>query len=136
MDITTCEVNMENTKIDKNANLLDFARELRRNMTPQERHLWYDFLRDYEVKTYKQRIINNYIADFYCHAARLVIELDGSQHYTPEGRSYDEARTDIIERYGIEVIRFANPDVDDNFYGVCYVIDKKIKERIALFNDR
>ena len=135
MDITTCEVNMENIKIDKNAELLDFARELRRNMTPQERHLWYDFLRNYEVNVYKQRIINNYIADFYCHAARLVIELDGSQHYTPEGRSYDEARTDVIERYGIEVIRFANADVDDNFYGVCYVIDKKIKERIALFND-
>ena len=127
---------MENVKIDKNAELLDFARELRRNMTPQERHLWYDFLRNYEVNVYKQRIINNYIADFYCHAARLVIELDGSQHYTPEGRSYDEARTDIIERYGIEVIRFTNPDVDDNFYGVCYIIDKKIKERIALFNDR
>ena len=126
---------MENIKIDKNAELLDFARELRRNMTPQERHLWYDFLRNYEVNVYKQRIINNYIADFYCHAARLVIELDGSQHYTPEGRSYDEARTDIIEMYGIEVIRFANADVDDNFYGVCYVIDKKIKERIALFND-
>ena len=135
MDITTCEVNMENIKIDKNAELLDFARELRRNMTPQERHLWYDFLRNYEVNVYKQRIINNYIADFYCHAARLVIELDGSQHYTPEGRSYDEARTDVIERYGIEVIRFANANVDDNFYGVCYVIDKKIKERIALFND-
>ena len=121
---------MESKRIDRNSNLLDFARELRRNMTPQERHLWYDFLRNYEVNVYKQRIINNYIADFYCHAARLVIELDGSQHYTPEGRSYDEARTDIIERYGIEVIRFANADVDDNFAGVCYVIDEKIKERI------
>ena len=116
--------------------LIPFAKSLRKNATPQENHLWYDFLSSYPIRFQRQKSIDNFIADFYCHAARLVIELDGSQHYTPEGRSYDEARTDIIERYGIEVIRFTNPDVDDNFYGVCYIIDKKIKERIALFNDR
>ncbi len=122
---------MGKSRIDKNDNLLDYARELRRNMTPQERHLWYDFLRDFEINIYKQRIICNFIADFYCHSARLVIEIDGAQHYTVEGRSYDEARTEIIERYGIEVIRFANADVDNNFAGVCYTIEKKIRERIA-----
>ena len=122
---------MKNIRIDKNGDLLDYARELRRNMTPQERHLWYDFLRDFEINVYKQRIIGNFIADFYCHSARLVIEIDGSQHYTMEGRSYDEARTEIIQRYGIEVIRFANSDVDNNFTGVCYMIEKKIRERIA-----
>jgi very-short-patch-repair endonuclease len=117
-------------RIDKNKALLDFAKELRRNMTPQEKHLWYDFLRKYPIKVYKQRIINNYIADFYCHAARLVIELDGSQHYTPEGRSSDEARTEVIEKHGIKVIRFMNSDIDDAFEGVCYTIDKEISERI------
>ena len=121
---------MNETKIQKNNDLLDFAKILRRNMTPQEKHLWYDFLRKYPEKIYKQRIIDNYIADFYCHKARLVIELDGSQHFTPEGKSYDEARTEIIERYGIKVIRFMNRDVDKNFRGVCYMIDKEIKERI------
>jgi very-short-patch-repair endonuclease len=123
---------MKNIRIDKNNDLLDYASELRRNMTPQERHLWYDFLRDFEINVYKQRILGNFIADFYCHSARLVIEIDGSQHYTTEGRSYDEARTEIIQRYGIEVIRFANSDVDNNFAGVCYMIEKKIRERIAV----
>ena len=119
--------------VNKNNNLLEIARYLRRNMTPQEKRLWYDFLRYYPIKVYKQRIIDNFIADFYCHKARLVIELDGAQHYTPEGRSYDEARSKIIEQYGIEVIRFVNGDVDDNFRGVCYMIDKVIKERISSF---
>ena len=99
-------------------------------MTEQEKHLWYDFLQSYSIKIYKQRIIDDFIADFYCHKARLVIELDGSQHYTPEGKSYDAARTDVLERYGLKVIRFMNRDVDDNFDGVCYVIDKTIKDRI------
>ena len=118
-------------RIEKNKSLLDFARELRRNMTPQERRLWYDFLQAYPIKIYKQRIIDNYIADFYCHKARLVIELDGSQHYTPEGRSYDELRTEVIEKHGIKVIRFSNLDIDNSFCGVCYMIDKEIKEIIS-----
>ena len=121
---------MESTPIKKNNELLTFARMLRQNMTPQEKRLWYDFLQHYPIKIYKQRILDNFIADFYCHQARLVIELDGSQHYTPEGKSYDAARTDVLERYGLKVIRFMNRDVDDNFDGVCYVIDKTIKDRI------
>ena len=116
--------------LKRNNDLLEIARMLRRNMTEQEKHLWYDFLQSYSIKIYKQRIIDDFIADFYCHKARLVIELDGSQHYTPEGKSYDAARTDVLERYGLKVIRFMNRDVDDNFDGVCYVIDKTIKERI------
>ena len=98
-------------------------------MTKQEKHLWYDFLQTYPVKIYKQRIIDNFIADFYCHKAHLVIELDGSQHYTPEGRSYDRSRTKVLEEYGLLVLRFSNKDVDERFEGVCYVIDKTIKER-------
>ena len=119
---------MEREPLKKNNELLNVARILRRNMTRQEKHLWYDFLRYYPVKIYKQRIIDNFIADFYCHSARLVIELDGSQHYT--SKAHDAARTEILERYGIYVLRFSNRDVDKNFEGVCRMIDRVINERI------
>ena len=99
-------------------------------MTRQEKHLWYDFLRYYPVKIYKQRIIDDFIADFYCHSARLVIELDGSQHYTNQDKAHDEARTEILERYGIHVLRFSNKDVNDNFEDICRMIDRVINERI------
>ena len=121
---------MEQTPLKKNNKLLNVARILRRNMTRQEKHLWYDFLQHYPVKIYKQRIIDNFIADFYCHSARLVIEIDGSQHYTNQGKAHDEARTEILERYGICVLRFSNKDVDDNFDDVCKMIDRVINERI------
>ena len=99
-------------------------------MTRHEKHLWYDFLRYYPVKIYKQRIIDNFIADFYCHGARLVIELDGSQHYTDQGKALDAARTESLERYGIYVLRFSNKDIDEDFDGVCRMIDRVINERI------
>ena len=99
-------------------------------MTPQEKRLWYDYLRHYPIKVYKQRIIDNYIADFYCHKARLVIEIDGSQHYTDEGKTYDDVRTEVLGRYGLHVIRFSNKDIDEKFEGVCLVIDKTIKELV------
>ena len=98
-------------------------------MTPQERHLWYDFLRDYPVKIYKQRIIDSFIADFYCASARLIIELDGSQHFTEAGMLRDKARTEIIERYGLKVIRFTNHEVDTQFHDVCNMIMIEIEER-------
>ena len=113
----------------KNNSLLENARSFRKNMTRQEKHLWYDFLRTYPVKIYKQRIIDNFIADFYCHRALLVIELDGSQHFTPDGKIYDAERTSILEKYGIKVLRFSNLELEQNFEAVCFVIDKTIKER-------
>ena len=122
-------------RIYKNHNLKDNAIKLRREMTRQEKHLWYDFLRHYPIKIYKQRIIDNFIADFYCHQARLIIEIDGSQHYTPEGKLSDAERTEILERYGLSVIRFSNRDIDDKFDGVCSMIDKVIKERIEKSDD-
>ena len=122
---------MEQASLKKNNKLLNIARILRRNMTRQEKHLWYDFLRYYPVKVYKQRIIDDFIVDFYCHSARLAIELDGSQHYTNQGKAHDEARTEILERYGIHVLRFSNKDIDDNFSGVCQMIDMVIRERIV-----
>ena len=121
---------MEQTPLKKNNEWLNIAKILRHNMTRQEQHLWYDFLRYYPQKIYKQRIIDNFIADFYCHSARLVIEIDGSQHYTNQGKAHDEARTEILERYGIYVLRFSNEDIDKNFDGVCRMIDKVINERI------
>ena len=125
------EGEMKQKPLKKNNNLLNIARILRRNMTRHEKHLWYDFLQHHPIKMYKQRIIDNFIADFYCHSARLIIELDGSQHYTNKGRVQDEARTEILERYGIYVLRFSNKDIDENFEGVCRMIDRVINERIA-----
>ena len=115
--------------IPKDKKLLSNARNLRRNMTKQERRLWYDFLRHYPIKFYKQRIVDNYIVDFYCHQAKLVIELDGSQHFTDDGQRYDRLRTDIIEKYKLSVLRFTNKEVDEQFEGVCTKIDQVICER-------
>ncbi|MBR2722528.1 MAG: endonuclease domain-containing protein [Clostridia bacterium] len=121
---------MEQIPLKKNNKMLNVARILRRNMTRHEKHLWYDFLRYYPVKIYKQRIVDNFIADFYCHSARLIIELDGSQHDTNQGKANDGARTAILERYGIYVLRFSNKDIDENFESVCRMIDRVINERI------
>lgn len=112
-----------------NTKLRENARRLRKSMTKQEKRLWYDFLRLSPIKWYKQRVIERYIVDFYCHAAHLVIELDGSQHYTEDGEEYDEIRTEILEQYQLEVLRFPNGEVDRNFEGVCRAIEEKVKLR-------
>ena len=117
--------------IKKNNKLIGVAKVLRMEMTPQEKHLWYDFLRYYPMKIYKQRIVDNFIADFYCHKARLVIEIDGAQHYTDKGKTHDRLRTEVLEKYGLAVIRFTNRDIDEKFEGVCSAIDKIIKERLS-----
>ena len=112
-----------------NSSLCDTARMLRRNMTKQERHLWYDFLRYRQENWKRQRAIDGYIVDFFCYSARLVIELDGSQHYTEEGEEYDRIRTEVQERYQLEVMRFLNSEVDRNFDYVCLAIEEKVRER-------
>ena len=126
---------MKKTTVVKNNDMLDAARRLRREMTPQEQRLWYVFLRKYPVKIYKQRIIESFIVDFYCADARLVIELDGSQHYTEQGKAYDEERSAIMEGYGVEVLRFTNLEVDREFDAVCERIDARIKQRTAELRD-
>ncbi len=108
-----------------------YARELRKEMTPWERKLWYRFLRDYPIRFQRQKCIDNYIVDFYCFRGKLVIELDGGGHYNPESQEKDAMRTKKLEEYGLKVIRFCNLDIDRNFYGVCTVIDKEIKSRIS-----
>ena len=121
---------MTNSPIKKNNKLLQNAKDLRKNMTKQEKRLWYDFLRHYAIKFYKQRIIDDFIADFYCHKARLVIEIDGSHHFDDKGKIYDRERTKIIGHYGIIVIRFSNREVDEDFETVCCKIDKIVKSRL------
>ena len=118
------------SNIYRNFKLRDVSRNLRKNMTKQEKHLWYDYLSKYSVRWYKQRIIDNFIVDFYCSKAGVAVELDGSQHYTEQGEAYDKERTAILESYGIKVIRFSNNDVDNNFEGVCMEIDKVVKEKL------
>ena len=99
-------------------------------MTKEERHLWYDFLRSYPIRFLRQKVIDQYIADFYCHSARLVIELDGSQHYEEKGIAYDQIRTQRIEERGLTVLRIPNNEVNYNFRGVCEHIDITVKSLV------
>ena len=114
-----------------NSEIVPFAKELRKNMTKEERHLWYDFLRNYPVKFTRQKVLGRYIADFYCAKANVVIELDGSQHYEDEGLVNDKKRTEYLEQYGIKVIRISNLDVLKNFEGVCMYIDNAVKQSLS-----
>ena len=116
--------------IPKDNKLLENARRLRREMTPHERKLWYLFLRKYPVKVYKQRIIGRFIVDFYCAPAKLVIELDGSQHYETQGVAYDSERSAYLEGLGLKVLRFSNRDIDRDFRGVCEQIDITIRNQM------
>ena len=116
--------------LPRNPKLTTNARSLRGEMTKEERRLWYHFLRSHPVKFYRQRVVGNYILDFYAVKAKLAIELDGSQHYTEEGQLTDITRTAFLNRLGIEVMRFSNPDVLNNFEGVCIAIEHKLQERL------
>ena len=111
-----------------NVHLKERSRELRKNMTPQERRLWYEFLRNYPVKVYRQRCIDWFIADFYCSRARLVIEIDGSQHYTPEMVERDAERSIVLQKYNLSVVRVSNRDIEQNFSGVCAMLDRRMKQ--------
>ena len=99
-------------------------------MTKEERHLWYDFLRGYPVRFLRQKVIDNYIVDFYCHEARLIIELDGSQHYEQEGLLKDKIRTEKIESRNLRVLRIPNNAVNTNFREVCEYIDICVRESL------
>ena len=113
-----------------NGNLSENARRLRKNMTPEEKQLWYQFLKDLPVTIHRQRVIGPYIVDFYCASAKLIIELDGSQHYEPKGMEYDRRRDAFFQNHGILVLRFSNLDVLQNLSGVCQQIDLAVKQRI------
>lgn len=106
-----------------NTAIVPTARMLRKNMTKEEKHLWYDFLRTHPARFSRQKVLGKYIADFYSAQAKLVIELDGSGHYTEGGKEHDRERTEFLEEYGISVIRFSNTEIHENFRGVCEYID-------------
>ena len=113
--------------IEYNKNNIPLAKTMRKNPTPWERKLWYGFLRNYPVRFQRQKAIGNYIADFYCAKARLVIELDGGGHYTQQQSLKDMFRTGELEAMHLTVLRICNPDIDRNFFGVCESIDAAVK---------
>ena len=114
-----------------NKDNIPLAKALRKNMTPWERKLWYNFLRNYPVWFQRQKAIGNYIVDFYCAKASLVIELDGGGHYSAEQKEKDALRTKELESMGLTVLRICNVDIDRNFEGVSEYIDLAVK-RLSL----
>ena len=114
-----------------NKQLVPFAKQLRKEMTKEERHLWYDFLRNDPIRFSRQKVLGKYIADFYSAEAKLVIELDGSQHYEDSNTEKDTARTAFLECYGLTVIRIPNNEVMRNFRGVCEDIDTAVKQSLS-----
>ena len=114
-----------------NKQLVPFAKQLRKEMTKEERHLWYDFLRIYPVRFSRQKVLGKYITDFYSAEAKLVIELDGSQHYDDVNIQRDAERTSFLEGYGLTVIRIPNNEVMQNFRGVCEYIDAAVRQSLS-----
>ena len=114
--------------MERNKKLTPVSQELRKNQTKEENLLWYKFLKYYPVPFRRQYVIGNYIADFYCHQASLVIELDGAGHYEEKQIEKDCIRTKYLESQGLKVLRFTNLDVTKNFRAVCEEIDKQVKE--------
>lgn len=113
-----------------NSQMVPFAKKLRKEMTKEERHLWYDYLRTHPARFTRQKILGKYIADFYSAQAKLVIELDGSQHFETTGMEKDTERTAFLEGYGLKVLRIPNNEIMRNFRGVCEYIDAEIKDRV------
>lgn len=119
-------------KLDRkyNKDLIRIAKNLRSNMTKEEKHLWYDYLKNYKVRFSRQKILGKYVADFYCAKANLVIELDGSQHYQEKELDYDKARTEYLSKFNIKVVRIPNNEVNKNFDGVCRYIDMTVQQNL------
>ena len=109
-----------------NSKLKPNAQNLRKNMTKEEKHLWYDFLKNLPTNVYRQKVIGNYIVDFYIAKPPIVIEIDGSQHGKPENRLKDEQRDRFLSEQGIKVLRYTNVDVNCNFEGVCRDLLRKM----------
>ena len=114
-----------------NTTIVPLAKNLRKNMTAEEKHLWYDFLRTYPIKFLRQKPLGKYIADFYCAKAKLVVELDGSQHFHQVQMEKDAERTAYLAQFGIRVLRIPNNAVHQNFFGVCEHIDLFVKQSLS-----
>ena len=113
-----------------NKSNISLAKSLRKNMTPWERKLWYNFLRNYPMRFQRQKAIGNYIVDFYCAKAKLVVEIDGGGHYADEMIEKDKIRTLELENMGLNIVRICNLDIDRNFSGVCEYIDLAVKNSL------
>ena len=114
-----------------NKDIVPIAKTLRKNMTKEERHLWYDFLKTYHIKFSRQKVLGKYIADFYSAQARLIIELDGSQHYKTVGTQKDRLRDEYLEQFGLKIIRIPNNYINQNFSEVCELIDKAVRQSLS-----
>ncbi|MBR3933804.1 MAG: endonuclease domain-containing protein [Clostridia bacterium] len=114
-----------------NKNNVHLAKELRKNMTPSEKKLWYQFLKNYDIRFQRQKPLGNYIADFYCAKARIVIELDGGGHYEENQIQKDIIRTNDLVNMNLSVLRFTNTDIQNNFNDVCALINKTVKSSLS-----
>ena len=114
-----------------NKKLTKLSQNLRNNMTKEERHLWYDYLRSYPVRFLRQKVLGKYIVDFYCAEAKLIVELDGSQHYEGGNIESDAQRTAFLEGYGLKVVRIPNNEINQNFRGVCEYIDAAVRQSLS-----
>ena len=117
--------------MERNPNLKGFSRQLRKEQTKEEALLWYNFLSKYPMRFRRQYVIGNYIVDFYCHKAKLVVELDGSQHYEEAGQKQDHERTKYLESLGLKVLRFSNLDILRQFRSVCQTIDMACTDTLS-----
>ena len=115
--------------MEQNKNLKPVSQTLRKNATKEENLLWYNFLRQYQPQFRRQYVIGNYIVDFYCHKAKLVVELEGSQHCESKEIEYDQLRTAYLESQGLYILRLSNLDVMRQLPNVCDYIDKIVKLR-------
>ena len=115
--------------MERNKNLTSLSQNLRKNQTKEENLLWFRFLKNYPVQFRRQYVIGEYIVDFFCHKAKLIVELDGGGHYEPEQIKRDILRTEYLSSQGLKVLRFTNLDIQKNFYSVCEEIDKQVKQR-------
>ncbi len=111
-----------------NPNLTGNAKTLRKNMTKEERHLWYDFLKQLPITINRQKVIGKYIVDFYCASENLIIEIDGSQHYTVQGLEHDKNRDKYLNSLGLTILRYTNLEIKRNFKGVCEDILQHVSE--------
>jgi len=115
---------LSNHRLSYNPKLKDRAKELRKNMTKAEKKIWFEFLKDWKYRVLRQRLIDNFIVDFYCNDLSLVIEIDWDTHYEDWALEYDNERTKILESYNLKVVRFTNIDIFSNFENVCEVLNK------------
>ena len=121
---------MANTTYNKA--LKPYAQKLRREMTPEEKRLWYQFLNQLPCRAKRQQIINTFIVDFYIPSAKLVIEIDGSQHYEQEAQIRDHERDAALDRLGILVLRYSNSDINLRFRDVREDILLHIQDRTQI----